>query len=362
MDNVGRHQTAVVSPVTSVTYTADAIDQITLSWTNPTYQERTYIEYYASGDWRAVYPDGGTYMGDNVTTWTMTSADTYAYNGSTAFSPTQNKYHLFRLRAYQGGIYSAYTNVTAYTKPGPPVDIASTAISDETITASWTNPAGSGLTETFKVEWGTTTSYGSDITTSTTVSSYPITPLNPSTLYYIRVRTITSAGESSTVTTSATTAAGPDPVFGDELSLGGLGHATGNSDDDDTSDMNTISGGTSEVSMRDFFCGGVSSTLAGSTYVSIGGGQEQLSMVFSNVGNQFLSKIADRADQFTWSSSASSIIGVTAGDYQATVTGNGSVGQQAVITCVWDANYNETHDNISSNRTATKTVTVGFEM
>jgi hypothetical protein len=56
---------------------------------------------------------------------------------------------------------------------------------------------GGGLTETFKVEWGDTTSYGSDTTTSTTVSSYPITLLNLSTLYYIRVSTVTSARVSS---------------------------------------------------------------------------------------------------------------------------------------------------------------------
>ena len=114
--------------------------------------------------------------------------------------------------------------------------------------------------------------------------------------------------------------------------------------------------------MRDFFVGGVASTLAGPGYVSKGGATEELSMVFSNIGSKFMSKIADRADQFSWSSSNTSIVGVTAGDYRATITGNGTPGQSATITCVWDANYNETHDNISGNRTATKTVTIGIVM
>ena len=221
------------------------------------------------------------------------------------------------------------------------------------------------MSETFKVEYGTSTSYGSNIETSSGVSSYQFTGLAGGTTYYFRIRTHTDAGDSSSVgdeTLNATTATGPNPVFGDALSLGGLGHATGNANDTSTSSLNAASGGTSTVSMRDFFVGGVSSTLAGPGYVSMGGATEELSMVFSNIGSKFMSKIADRADQFSWSSSNTSIVGVTAGDYRATITGNGTPGQSATITCVWDANYNETHDNISGNRTATKTVTIGIEM
>jgi len=331
-----------------------------------TYQEATYIDYYVSNNWRAVYPDGGTYMGDNVTTWTMTSADTYAYNGSIAFSPTQNKYHLFRLRAYQGGIYSAGTNVQAYTKPGPPTNVTATANSDELITLSWTGPSGGGLTESFMIESGTTTSYGSEFQTSNNASSYQFNSLQPSQIYYYRIRTRTSAGDSSTETANATTAAGPDPVFGDELSFGALGQATGNSTADTISDMDNITGGNSgslsDVSMRDFFCGGIgSATLAGPSVVPLGG-IAVLSMTFDNVGDQFISKIANRADQFVWTTSNSNAISISVGpDYQATINGL-LVNQTSTITCTWDANYNGSHDGISSARTADLDVTVTLEM
>jgi hypothetical protein len=219
---------------------------------------------------------------------------------------------------------------------------------------------GGGLTETFKVEWGDTTSYGSDTTTSTTVSSYPITPLNLSTLYQYRVFTSTAAGSSLFGSTTATTQSGPDPTTGDLLTLGALGQATGNSDATSTSNMNTISGGTSTVSMRDYYSGGCSTSLAGSGVVPFLG-TTTVSMVFDNVGTEFLSRIASRGDQFTWTSSNSNYVSVDPGsDYTAVITGQ-LLGQTATITCVWDANYNGSHSSISTNRTATIDVTVTLE-
>lgn len=358
MNNVGMGTTSAVSAPTNLSYAANSIQQFTISWTEPTYSTRTYIEYYFSGGWRTVNPDGGQYEGDGVTSWICTDSDTFDLNGVVYFDLTQNTAHTFRLRAYQTGVYSSYTsNLVAYTLPGPPTNVSATANSYDLITLSWTNPAGSALSETFMIEYGTTTNYGTEIETSTGASSYQVSGLDSNQTYYFRIRTRTDAGDSSTETLNATTADGPNPEFGDVLSLGGLGHATGNEDDESTSSLNVASGGTSTVSMREFFVGGVSSTLGGSSFVETGGTAE-LSMVFSNVGSKFMSRIAGRADQFSWSSSDDSIVGVSPGDYRVTITGNGNVNQSATITCVWDANYNETHDNISTNRTATKTVTV----
>ena len=216
------------------------------------------------------------------------------------------------------------------------------------------------------IESGTTTSYGSEFQTSNNASSYQFNSLQPSQIYYYRIRTRTSAGDSSTETANATTAAGPDPVFGDELSFGALGQATGNSTADTISDMDNITGGNSgslsDVSMRDFFCGGIgSATLAGPSVVPLGG-IAVLSMTFDNVGDQFISKIANRADQFVWTTSNSNAISISVGpDYQATINGL-LLNQTSTITCTWDANYNGSHDGISSARTADLDVTVTLEM
>jgi hypothetical protein len=84
-------------------------------------------------------------------------------------------------------------------------------------------------------------------------------------------------------------------------------------------------------------------------------------MIFNNVGTEFLSRIASRGDQFTWTSSNSSIVSVTPGsNYTAIITGEGGITQTATITCVWDANYNGSHSSISTNRTATIDVTVAL--
>jgi hypothetical protein len=354
--------TSQTAAPTDLISTANSTEQFTFTWTNPTYQTATYVEFFHVGAWRTVNPDSGQSLGDNVATWVCTSADTFDYGGTPSIPVSQNNSHLFRFRAYYSGVYSAYNSITAYTLPGPPTNVAATAISDELITVSWSNPAGSAYSETFVIEYGTTTSYGSSVVTGTNISSHSFTGLQPSQIYYFRVKTRTALGDSTTETANATTAAGPDPVFGDVLSLGALGQATGNANATTLSSLNSASGGTSEVAMRDFFCGGANSTLSGPGSVSMLGGQEELSMTFFDVGSKFISKIADRADQFTWTSSAPSVVSVeSTPDYRCTIFGVGNYGQSAVITCVWDANYNGSHDSISSNRTATKTVTVSFE-
>jgi hypothetical protein len=257
------------------------------------------------------------------------------------------------MRAYHSGVYSSYSStLDAYTKPGEPT-LTATAVSDTAIDLSWTDPGGSALTETFTLEYTS----GTDLQVATSPRSYSDTGLVQSTLYQYRVFTSTSAGSSGYGASSATTQAGPDPTTGDLLTLGALGQATGNADATSASNMNTISGGTSIVSMRDYYAGGCSTSLAGSGIVPFLG-TETVSMQFINVGTEFLSRIASRGDQFTWSTSNSNYVSVAAGsDYTAVITGE-SLGATATITCVWDANYNGSHSSISTNRTATINVTV----
>jgi hypothetical protein len=258
------------------------------------------------------------------------------------------------MRAYHSGVYSSYSStLDAYTLPGAPI-LTATAVSDTAIDLSWTNPGGSALAETYTLEY----TNGTDIQTGVSDFAHSDEALTQDTSYSYRVFTITNAGTGAVSSTAtATTQTGPDPVAGDNLGWGNLGHATGNADNETTSNMNTMSGGTSEVSARDFFAGGCSTSLAGSGIVPFLG-TETVSMVFDNVGSKFISRIAGRSDQFIWSTSNSNYVSVAAGsDYTAVITGH-SVGQTATITCVWDANFNDTHDSISTSRTATINVTV----
>ncbi len=352
-------ETMAIGEPTNLAYTADSAEQITITWTNPTYSDRTYIEYNFGGGWKPVKTDGELYVtGEN---WTCSADDQWylIYVGYFYFVMTANTLYQFRFRTYYDGNYGDWTSTfSAYTKPGKPT-LTATAVSDTAIDLSWTNPGGSALTETYTLQY----TNGTNLQVATSPRSYSDAELVQSTLYQYRVFTSTVAGTSAYPhsTASATTQAGPDPTAGDLLTLGALGHATGNSDATSTSNMNTISGGTSTVSMRDFFCGGIgSATLAGPASVSLGG-TAVLSMTFDNVGDQFMSKIADRADQFVWTTSNSNAISISAGpDYQATINGL-LLNQTSTITCTWDANYNGSHDGISSARTADLDVTVTLE-
>jgi len=343
-----------ISAPTNLAYTANSTEQITITWTDPTYSQRIYIEYYYDGGWETVWPDGSAeYIADGVESWTLTDADEFD-EGNDQFAMTANTLYQFRMRSYYNGSYSSYTSTfNAYTKPGAPT-LTATAISDTAIDLSWTNPGGSALQETYTLEY----TNGTDLQVATSPRSYSNTGLVQSTLYQYRVFASTTAGSGAVSSTaSATTQAGPDPTTGDLLTLGALGQATGNADATSASSMNDISGGTSTVSMRDYYSGGCSTSLAGSGVVPFLG-TTTVSMVFDNVGTEFLSRIASRGDQFTWTTSNHNHVSVAAGsDYTAVITGE-SLGATATITCVWDANYNGSHSSISTNRTATINVTV----
>jgi len=350
---------ASLSAPTNLAYTANSTEQITITWTDPTYSQRIYIEYYYDGTWETVQPNGSAdYIADGVESWVLTNIDEFDEYVNEKFTMTANTLYQFRMRSWYDGSYSSYTSTfNAYTKPGKPT-LTATAVSDTAIDISWTDPGGNALTETYTLQY----TNGTDLQVATSPRSYSDAELVQSTLYQYRVFTSTAAGTSAYPhsTASATTQAGPDPTAGDLLRLGALGHATGNSDATSTSDMNTISGGTSTVSMRDYYSGGCSTSLAGPGVVPFGG-TETVSMQFINVGTEFLSRIASRGDQFTWTSSNSNIVSVDPNsDYTAVITGH-LVNQTATITCVWDANYNGSHSSISTNRTATIDVTVAWE-
>jgi hypothetical protein len=348
----------IVDVPTSFGYTATSTTTITFNWTNPTYSERTYF-YYPS-------PQYPVTNDDYVTGTTRLIGDGDLILGS-AISIGQNSSYSLIAKNYYDGEYSAFTSTfTGYTLPGPPTSFAATANSYDEIGLSWTNPAGSALSETFTIQRkeGSGGTYA-DIATGETGTSYTDNNdgvgLSQSTEYYYQIKTVTSAGSSAYASeVSATTAAGPDPEAGDNLSLGKLGVATDDtSDDEDEISMGTASGGTSEVKMSDFFLG---SLVAISGVSTLGlGAQSTYTVTRQNVGSEWTEQMKSVAANFDWSISNSNGIVSTNSGYQATITAAGGLGTSFVISCEYAGPFNVGHmsSGEEGEKAATpKTVTI----
>lgn len=333
--------TVTVDVPTSFGYTATSTSQITYNWTNPTFSDRTYF-YIPSTLYQITVPD-------YVTGTTRLIGD----GDEDATAPiylSQNISYSLKARNYYSGHYSSYTSTfTGYTFPGNPTSLSTTADDDTKITVTWTGPAGSGLTETFYVEWGETTSYSTgNHTTSANATSYQITGLDQSTNYDIRVKTITAAGTTSGATTDRTTASGPDPELGDTLEMKYLGVMTG-----DAAQAAEISLGeanddaTTEISFRDFFAGAMSS-IGGNTDMSENSTQV-LTANFDNAGTAFNAQIA--AGNFSWTRSNSNLVLLGSSGRTQTVRADGYPNTACVITCTFTPSFNDHMTTVIKQRT-----------
>jgi hypothetical protein len=104
------------------------------------------------------------------------------------------------------------------------------------------------------------------------------------------------------------------PPAGTALSLGKLGRATavGNSDYTSTTSLNDCArdSGTATTNLSNFYIGAVDSTLDGYPYVDEQT-NESYEITFTNKNSLFDSRIATRADNFTWTTTNSSLFNMS---------------------------------------------------
>jgi len=104
------------------------------------------------------------------------------------------------------------------------------------------------------------------------------------------------------------------PPSGTALSLGKLGRATavGNSDYISATSLNDCArdSGTAATNLSNFYIGAVDSTLTGYLYVDEST-NETYEITFTNANSLFASRIAARADNFTWTTSNASLFNMS---------------------------------------------------
>jgi len=109
------------------------------------------------------------------------------------------------------------------------------------------------------------------------------------------------------------------PPAGTALSLGKLGAATAvdNSDYESATSLNDCArdSGTSATNLSNFYIGAVDNSITGYSYVDEST-NETYEITFTNENSLFTSRIAARADNFTWTTSNSSLFNIPASRYQ----------------------------------------------
>ena len=142
---------------------------------------------------------------------------------------TNDTEYFFRVRARNTDGFS--TGVTASATPaanppGPPRSL-SVDEGDTLLTLTWQAPATGGAVSLYRVQWGTTTSYGSEQTTTRAVRTLAIPNLTNDTEYFVRVRAENDDGESSWVTDSGTPEEPPPSPYAAPTNLRTFGSAIG---------------------------------------------------------------------------------------------------------------------------------------
>jgi hypothetical protein len=345
---------ASVTPQTSITYIALSTSTVLLLWSNPTYSDRMYL--YTTAGYAVTVPDYETGT-------SRTFGDGDKVLGST-IALGQNDGFALKLKNYYDGHYSAYSSdFNVYTNPGPVTSFAASDLSDTEINLTWAEPTmgADGLTQYYLIKFRIdNTGSWTTITSTATGTSYTHTGLTQGTAYYYQIYTSTGAlgpsgGLSTVETANDTTQTGPDPVAGDALGLGALGHATGvNGNATSQTSFSACNGGnTSEISFRDFYAGSVG-TLTGASAV-LYNNSTTITANFSNKGTLFNSRIGSVAGNFTWTRSNTNISIANASDYTAVITAEVGGNSTSVLTMTYAGRYN-THSSIP-NQSRNKTIT-----
>ncbi|MGH7451162.1 MAG: fibronectin type III domain-containing protein, partial [bacterium] len=170
----------------SLTAASVSISQIDLAWADNSANETGFkIERKAEAD--GAYAEIAT-AGANATSFADTSL-------------TANTQYFYRVRAYNTGGHSAYSNdANATTLPNPPEapsSLAATALSGVQINLAWADDSNDE--DGFKIErkTGAAGAYAEIATVGASVTSYSNTGLNPSTEYFYRVCAYNAGGNSA---------------------------------------------------------------------------------------------------------------------------------------------------------------------
>jgi phosphodiesterase/alkaline phosphatase D-like protein len=195
---IGLHtlaQACPPNPPTLLTATAVSSSQINLSWTDNSNNETGFkIEESPNDDQHFTQIDT---VGANVTTYSRTGL-------------SANTRYYYRVRAYNGNGNSSYSNeANAWTFLQTPTNLTAAAVSSNQINLAWTY-SYTGQTG-FAIEQSTPDNqhYTQITTVGANVTSYKVTGLTPSTVYYYRIRAYNSNVYSGYSTpANATTMAG----------------------------------------------------------------------------------------------------------------------------------------------------------
>lgn len=359
-DNESQTNPSIDLP-TSLGYTAGT-HNINFNFTEPaTWGQRVYI-YDTSGN-QLIRSGGDNYITvDNSGNSNWDTSD-WTTNAGSQLITGGNQSLTVKYKGYYDGEFTAFTStVTGYSLPAPPTSFGATAVSDEQINLSWSNPTGSALSETFTIQRSTSSggTYSS-ITTTATGTSYSDDGLSASTQYYYKIRTNTSAGSSAyTSVVNATTQAGADVSAGDNLSLGALGKAVG-ANGDTTSETALAADGRgstgTQTRMQDFTTSAVSSMTVPDTTPDAST-SAVATIAFANVGTLFLSRIASRAANFTWDETSNPSLFTleeTTSNYTASISYGSSAGSIA-FTGLFNDSFNDHATNYNSAIPETATI------
>ena len=196
---------AVPATPSSLAATAASSSQINLSWADNSNNEDGFRIEQCQGAGCTNFTEITT-VGTNVVSYSNTSL-------------TASTTYQYRVRAYNSGGNSAYSNVasattSAPTPPAAPANLMATAASGSQINLSWAD--NSNNEDGFRIEQcqGAGCTNFTEITTvGTNVVSYSNTSLTASTTYQYRVRAYNSGGNSAySNVASATTSASTPPA------------------------------------------------------------------------------------------------------------------------------------------------------
>jgi hypothetical protein len=184
------------NPSSNLVAIAASVSQINLSWAdNSSFEDGFKIERW----------NGGSYVLINTVGPNVTSYADSGLSHSTTYS--------YRVRAYNSGGDSGYTNESSATTlpppPSPPSNLAASGVSSSEINLSWTD--NSNLEQGFNIERWNGGSYVQVGAVGANVTTYTDSGLFPSTTYSYRVRAFTSGGNSgySNVSSASTSCSAP---------------------------------------------------------------------------------------------------------------------------------------------------------
>ena len=321
--------------------------------TEPTGATRIYI--YAN-DGTQLTKSGNDWLDVDGSGTTTFDASDWEYAGELINDALENNAAIpqplkFKSYSANSGQQSSFSStIQGYTLPGTPVGFSADADTYDKITMTWGNPDGAGTAETFYLEWGLDTNYGTTYTTSVNATSHQVTGLNGSTTYYFRATTVTAAGNSNTLgTASEATLSGPNPSD-EELEMKYLGVMTGDASEGAAISMGTANGGaTTEISLKDFFAGALDSISGPGTVTT--DSITTFTAVFSNSGDAFNAQVA--TGKFAWTLSGPpnfAVIDETNGRTCA-VEATGPNMSGFTLYCTFTKSFNDHMTVVSKNKT-----------